>query len=60
MSAEHKRLFSDIKDQYSDARDWNMRYKASFKDIHRMELGALITTMHKPLELGKGWLVVGI
>ena len=63
MAAEYKRLLSDVRDQYTDARDWNLRYKASFKDIHCMELGALITAMHKPLELGregccsigKGW-----
>jgi len=58
MSAEYKRLLSDIRDQYSDARDWNLRYKAAFKDIHLMELGTLISTMQNPLELGE-WLAVG-
>ena len=53
MSAEYKRLLSDIRDQYSDARDWNLRYKAAFKDIHLMELGTLISTMQNPLELGE-------
>ena len=58
LSAEHKRLLSDLKDQYTDARDWNLRYKEAFKDIHGAELGTLITAMHKSLDLGTYILVV--
>ena len=52
--AEHKRLVSDLKDQYTDACDWNLRYKGAFKGIHGSELGAFISAMQKPLELGEG------
>ena len=51
MSAEQRRLLQDLRDQYTDSQDWNLRYKAVFKDIHGPELGTLITTM-KPLDLG--------
>ena len=53
MLAEHKRLVSDLKDQYADAHDWNLRYKAAFKGIHGSELGTCINAVQKPLELGK-------
>ena len=52
MLADQKRLIGDLKDQYADAVDWNIRYKAAFKGIHGSELGALINAMQKPLELG--------
>ena len=52
MMAEHKRLVGDLKDQYTDACEWNLRYKAAFKGIHGSELGSFISTMQKPLELG--------
>ena len=53
MLADHKRLMGDLKDQYTDARDWNLRYKAAFKGIHGSELGVCINA---PLELGEGCL----
>ncbi len=55
MMAEHKRLVGDLKGQYDEACDWNLRYKAAFKGIHGSELGSFISAMQKPLELGKGW-----
>ena len=53
MLADHKRPIGDLNDQYADARDWNLRYKAAFKGIHGSELGACINAIQKPLELGE-------
>ena len=53
ITAEHKRLVGDLRDQYADAHEWNMRYKDAFKGIHGSELGAFISAMQKPLELGE-------
>ena len=60
MMAEHKRLVGDLKGQYDEACDWNLRYKAAFKGIHGSELGSFINAMQKPLELGVLYMGVGL
>lgn len=50
--AEHKRLLADIARKYQEAVDWNVKHKDAFRTIHGARLGALISHMQNPLDLG--------
>jgi len=53
LMADHKRLVGDLSNMYHGAVEWNVKHKDAFRTIHGAGLGALISHMQNPLDLGR-------